>query len=144
MYLVGTPHPLRAASELIVTRFAHEGKRLVTDAEVLQEVIHRFAAIDRRHAIAEAFDVLLSIVYRVLPIEQHDVVRAADIVRHRARLSARDALHVAIMERYGIDSILSFDADFDRWPGITRVLCLTKKKPGGSLPRAPTRFTSSN
>jgi predicted nucleic acid-binding protein len=25
------------------------------------------------------------------------------------------------MERHGIESILSFDADFDRWPGLKRI-----------------------
>jgi predicted nucleic acid-binding protein len=36
-------------------------------------------------------------------------------------LSARDALHIAIMERHGIRSIMSFDRDFDRWPGLARI-----------------------
>jgi predicted nucleic acid-binding protein len=39
----------------------------------------------------------------------------------RRRLSARDALHVAIMERHGIDRILSFDSGFDGLPGISRL-----------------------
>jgi predicted nucleic acid-binding protein len=33
-------------------------------------------------------------------------------------MSARDAVHIAVMERHGIQSILSFDSDFDRWPGL--------------------------
>ena len=32
-----------------------------------------------------------------------------------------DAYHAAIMERLGIDQILSFDRDFDRVPGIERL-----------------------
>ena len=35
--------------------------------------------------------------------------------------AARDALHIAVMEHHGIHSILSFDADFDRWPGLKRI-----------------------
>ena len=42
------------------------------------------------------------------------VERGLDVV-------ARDALHLAVMERHGISSILSFDADFDRWPGLQRL-----------------------
>ncbi len=36
-------------------------------------------------------------------------------------LSARDALHVAVMLGQGISRIISFDADFDRVPGIVRI-----------------------
>ena len=50
-----------------------------------------------------------------------DVLRAAEIVRGRERQSARDALHIAVMERYGIGTIFSFDGDFDRWPGLERI-----------------------
>jgi hypothetical protein len=39
---------------------------------------------------------------------------------HR-RLSARDALHIAVMEQQRIERILSFDAGFDGFPGISRL-----------------------
>jgi predicted nucleic acid-binding protein len=37
------------------------------------------------------------------------------------RLSARDALHLAVMERHAVSRILSFDSGFDGFPGVTRV-----------------------
>jgi len=43
------------------------------------------------------------------------------LVSARERLSARDALHVAIMERHRIGTILSFDDGFDGLPGIERL-----------------------
>jgi predicted nucleic acid-binding protein len=39
----------------------------------------------------------------------------------RKRFSARDALHLAVMEERGVHRILSFDAGFDGFPGITRI-----------------------
>ena len=39
----------------------------------------------------------------------------------KRRLSARDALHVALMEREGIEHIMSFDHGFDGLPGVTRL-----------------------
>jgi predicted nucleic acid-binding protein len=36
-------------------------------------------------------------------------------------MSARDALHVAIMEAQDIEQILSFDTGFDGFPGIVRL-----------------------
>ena len=121
MYLIGAPHPHKSESQLLLEGLIAAGQRLVTDAEVLQEILHRYAAIDKREAIGPAFQLLLDVVDDVLAIEKADVMRAGEIVQSRALLSARDSLHVAVMERHRIKSILSFDADFDRWPGIRRM-----------------------
>jgi predicted nucleic acid-binding protein len=96
------------------------GDRLVTDAEVLQEIIHRYVAINRRDAIEPCTRVLLDAVHAVLPVELEDVRRTSAIVRTSA-LSSRDALHLAVMQRHGIDEILTFDRDFDGLPGIRRL-----------------------
>jgi predicted nucleic acid-binding protein len=121
MYLVGAEHALKAESRRLLTRAVEDGERLVTDAEVLQEILHRYVAIDRRDFIQPAFDALLAVVDEVLPIEAADVERAKTIVLGKRRLSARDALHLAVMEHAGIGRILSFDAGFDGYPGVTRV-----------------------
>jgi len=121
MYLIGAPHPHKTEAQLLLERLIASGQRLVTDAEVLQEIVHRYAAIERREAIGPAFQLVLAVVDDVLPIEKADVLRAGEIVQSRALLSARDSVHIAIMERHGIRSILSFDADFDRWPGLKRI-----------------------
>jgi uncharacterized protein len=47
--------------------------------------------------------------------------RAKEIVLSYRRLSARDAVHLSVMERHGIENILSFDSGFDSFPGITRL-----------------------
>jgi predicted nucleic acid-binding protein len=36
-------------------------------------------------------------------------------------MSAREAVHIAVMERHGIRSILSFDSHFGGWPGLQRI-----------------------
>jgi predicted nucleic acid-binding protein len=38
-----------------------------------------------------------------------------------AEIAQPDALHIATMQRMKVKSILSFDSDFDRWPGLTRI-----------------------
>ncbi len=75
----------------------------------------------RRDAIQPAFDVLLGVVDQVLPIDRAVVERARQIVLERWHLSARDAVHLAIMEHHGIEQILTFDSGFDGLPGITRL-----------------------
>ena len=121
MYLVGAAHPHKAEAQVILERLIAAGERLVTDAEALQEILHRYTAIGKREAIGPALQVILAIADSVFPIEKAEVLRAAEITQSRALMSARDAVHVAVMERHGIQSILSFDADFDRWPGLQRI-----------------------
>ena len=87
----------------------------------MQEILHRYVAIDRREAIQPAFETLLSVVDEVFSIDVRDVERAKDVVLATQALSARDALHIAVMERHAVTRILTFDAGFDDFPGIVRV-----------------------
>lgn len=121
MYLVGAPHPHKGDSQRILERLISARERLVTDAEVLQEILHRYAAIDRRDAIQPAFDALLNVVDDVLPIDRAIAERAKAVTLARSAISARDAIHVAVMEHHHIARILSFDAGFDQIPGIERI-----------------------
>jgi predicted nucleic acid-binding protein len=96
-------------------------ERMASAAEALQEILHRYVAINRRRDIQPAFDALLNAVDEVLPVDRAVVERAKQIVLAYQRLSARDAVHLAVMERHGIEQILSFDSGFDGFPGITRL-----------------------
>jgi len=122
MYLVGAAHPHKSDAQRLLEKLVSERHRLVTDAEVLQEILHRYVAIDRRDAIQPAFDALLGVVDQVLPIDGMVAERAKQIVLGNRHLSARDAIHLAIMERHGIEQILTFDSGFDRVPGIQRLM----------------------
>jgi predicted nucleic acid-binding protein len=121
MYLVGAEHPHKYEAQQLLTRAASAGERLITDVEVLQEICHRYVAIDRRDAIQPAFDALLAVSDEVLAIESSDAMAARDIVLRYRSLSARDAIHLAVMERQGIDRIMSFDRGFDSYPKVERV-----------------------
>jgi predicted nucleic acid-binding protein len=121
MYLIGAAHAHKTDAQHLLERCIAQNRRLVTDAEVLQEILHRYVAIRRRDAIQPAYDALLGVVDEVFPIVERDLQRAKEIVLGSATMSARDALHLAIMEHYRIDTILSFDRGFDGHPGITRL-----------------------
>jgi predicted nucleic acid-binding protein len=121
MYLVGAPHPHKSDAQRWLEKLVSERRRLVTDAEVLQEILHRYVAINRRDAIQPAFDALLRIVDQVLEVDQAAVERAKEIVLGHRHLSARDAVHLAVMENHGIEQILTFDSRFDGFPGISRL-----------------------
>jgi len=121
MYLVGAPHPHKADAQRLLEKLITDRQSLVTDAEVLQEILHRYVAIDRRDAIQPAFDALLGVVDQVLAVDGVVVQRAKQIVLGYRRLSARDAVHLSVMEQNGIERILSFDSGFDAFPRITRL-----------------------
>jgi predicted nucleic acid-binding protein len=121
MYLIGAAHPHKTDSQQLLERCISRNERLVTDAEVLQEILHRYVAIQRRDAIQAAFETLLAIVDEVFPITQRDLQRAKEIVLGSRALSARDALHLAVMEHNSVENILTFDRGFDGFPGVTRI-----------------------
>lgn len=120
MYLVGAAHPNKEVARRRIEELIVAGEGLVTDAEVLQEIMHRYVAIGRREAIEPAFDALLGIVDAVLNVELEDVQRARDLLATPS-LQARDAIHIAIMQRHRIAKALTFDRAFDGVPGIARV-----------------------
>lgn len=121
MYLVGAPHPHKSDAQRLLETLVSDRQRLVTDAEVLQEILHRYVAINRRDAIQPAFDALLGVVDQVFPIDRLVAERAREIVLGRPQMSARDAVHLAVMQQHGIEQILTFDAGFDGFPGIKRL-----------------------
>jgi predicted nucleic acid-binding protein len=121
MYLIGVPHPNKEPARRALEELVAVGESLCTDAEVLQEILHRFTAIRRPEAIDPAFESVLGVVDIVYPIERTDVERARRILKTTPRLAARDALHVAVMQGRDIGRILSFDAGFDGIPGIVRL-----------------------
>lgn len=121
IYLVGSQHAHKIDAQRLLERLITDRQRLVTDAEVLQEILHRYVAINRRDAIQPAFDALLGVVDEVLDVNRLAAERAKEIVLGHIGLSARDALHLAVMEQHGISRIFTFDSGFDGLPGIVRL-----------------------
>jgi predicted nucleic acid-binding protein len=121
MYLIGAEHPNKKSSQRILKDLILSDEPLVTDAEVLQEILHRYVAISRKDAIQPAFDVLIEIVDEVFPVDTTIVEKAKEIVLTRKKISARDALHIAVMRDRGINRIFTFDIGFDEVPGIERL-----------------------
>ncbi len=56
----------------------------------------------------------------LLPIERATAEGARQLVLQYPTLPVRTAVHVAVMRQHRIDTALSFDATFERVPGITR------------------------
>ena len=121
MYLIGASHPNKARAVELVNGLVRGGERLVTDVEVYQEILHRYTAIRRIDAIDAAFRSLDAIADAVLTFGMREVRIARTVIGTVPGISARDALHVAIMRSHGVDRVLSFDRGFDAVAGIERV-----------------------
>ncbi len=119
MYLVGARHPERDRIAAFIR--AHSSESYVTSAEVYQEIVHRYVAIDRRRAIADAFALLDALVEQVFDITGGHARRAHEIALQHRKLSGRDCLHLATMEAHSVTRILSADRAFELWPGIERL-----------------------
>lgn len=121
MYLVGSPHPNKERAEEALERLSQEGGRFVTDIEVYQEILHRYTSIRRPEAINYAFRRLDDIVDDVLTFGRQEIRDAREILQSVPGISARDALHAAVMQQAGITRILSYDRGFDAIPSIERL-----------------------
>jgi predicted nucleic acid-binding protein len=120
MYLIGADHPHKLDAQRALERLVADRQRLVTSSEVFQEILHRYVSTGRRERIEPAFDALSGVVDDVFAVERADVFTAKDLLHAHDRLSARDALHAAVMRRYGITEILSFDTGFDALDNVVR------------------------
>jgi hypothetical protein len=56
MYLVGASHPHKIGAQRWLEELVSARERLATDAEVLQEILHRYVSIERPDAIQPAFE----------------------------------------------------------------------------------------
>ena len=122
MYAAGSEHEFRAPCIELLGLVARHPLSFITDAEVLQELLHRYSAIRRwERGAAVLNEFALTMRGRVEPIVADDVEWAASLVTRHPRLSARDAIHAAVMRRLGIERIASTDGGFNGIPGIQRL-----------------------
>lgn len=123
IYAAGRPHPLKVPCARVLELVAEAPDTFVTDAEVLQELLHRYLAL--RLWVPEGRTVFRHFVElvreRVEPVRGEDVETAASMADQGWSLSARDLLHLAVMRRLGVHQIVSADGDFDRAPGAERL-----------------------
>jgi predicted nucleic acid-binding protein len=91
-----------------------------TSTEVLQEILYRYSAIDRRDLAREVYDLFVEVCPVVLGVTLADTDRARDLVTDGKGISARDAVHAGVMLNHGIEWIATYDAGFDRVDGIRR------------------------
>lgn len=121
MYAAGAAHANKEPSSRFLESVARADLDAVTDAEVLQEILHRYRAIGRWSSGKLVYDHARRIVPLVVPISQQTTDRARALLDQYGSLSARDALHVAAYELSGAAALCSYDGDFDVIDGLERM-----------------------
>lgn len=120
MYAAGAPHAHKAPSVAVLERVARGDVEATVDAEVLQEILHRYRAIGRWDDGRRVYDLARKVFPRVIPVTIVILDRARRMLDSDAHLMARDALHAAVVLTERMDAICSFDRDFDAIRGIAR------------------------
>ena len=121
MYAAGASDPHKAASVALLERIARGEIEAALDAEVLQEILHRYRALRRWNDGRRVYDLARRSIVTVLPVTAEVTDQARKIMDDYPALMARDALHAAVCRVAGARAICSYDADLDIVAGLRRV-----------------------
>ena len=122
IYAAGRDHPYKEPCARILRVMADAPQSFVTNSEVLQEILHRYLASGRWSLGREVVRAFAEAMRgRVEPVHAEDVILATELADRHSGVSARDLVHAAVMQRLGVDRIISADTDFDRLEGIDRL-----------------------
>ena len=120
MYAGGASHPNKGPSIALLESIAKGEVDGVIDAEVLQEILHRYRSIGRWKDGSKVYDLTRKIIPLVFPITVEILDRARALLGKYPKLMARDALHAAVCIGNDVKTICSYDRDFDDVEEIKR------------------------
>lgn len=117
-------HPKKAAACRDLFERVASGEKQVTSCEaIISEVVYVLRSGKHYGLTAEETRTrlvpILSLRSFTLPYKR-SILEALDLTAENPSLDFEDALAAAHMRRQGIETILSYDTDFDTMPGITR------------------------
>jgi len=121
MYVAGSEHRHREPSRRLLSRVQRGELEGCTSVEVLQEILYRYSALRRLDLVREVYDAFVQICPVIFDVTLAEADRARDLLAEVDAISARDASHAAVMLNHDVEWIGSFDAGFDRVPGIRRM-----------------------
>src|SRR6266516_5662707 len=102
IYAVGGPHPFKEPCRQILILAAQHPPAFVTDAEVLQELLHRYLRLQAwQHGrqVVRYFAELMR--GRVESVTIRDIEEATSLADRYSGNGGRDLIHAAVMMRMG-------------------------------------------
>ena len=121
MYAAGGGHPNREPSLRLLERVQSGEIEGCSSTEVLQEILYRYSALGRIDLGAEVYDLFVRICPVIFDVTVADTDTARNLLLEVEWISARDAVHVAVMKSHGVEAVATFDTGFDGLPGVERM-----------------------
>src|ERR1700722_16095815 len=97
IYVAGADHEHRDPARRFLERVEHHEVESCTSTEVLQEILCRYSALGRRDLGGRVYDLFVEACPEVLEVTLADLDRARDLIARTANISARNAIHAAVM-----------------------------------------------
>ena len=114
IYAVGGEHPLQASTWEFFREIRRNPIPLIISAEVLQELLHVFAATRRVSQWDDALALLDAFAVEIHQLMPEDVISARRLYDRFPQLQARDLCHLAVCQRVGASSIKTFDNNLEQ------------------------------
>lgn len=121
MYVAGREHPNREPARRFMARVRDGELSACTNTEVLQEILYRYRALNRREVGCKVYDLFVQLCPEVFPVSLADTDRAKELVCGDPPVAVRDAIHAAVMLNHEVHRIATFDRGFDGIEGIERL-----------------------
>lgn len=120
VYAVGRPDRYRDPSRRIMRSLREGYHQYLTDAEVLQEILHVYGRRQRREQGLQLVETIIESEIQVIPIDVEVIAVAGRLLDRYLELDARDAVHAAAVQLHGLEGVVSADKGFDVIRGVTR------------------------
>jgi len=121
MYAAGRESPQRLPCQRFLERVvAGEALEVCTDAEVLQEILHRYRSLKVPEVGFKLFDAITHLGIPILAVTDRAMAEARRLLEDYPSLSTRDGVHLGVMWEHGIEEVLSYDRNFSDVPWVKR------------------------
>jgi predicted nucleic acid-binding protein len=122
MYAAGRESPQRLPCQRFLERIvAGEGPAACTNAEVLQEILHRYQSLKVPAIGFQIFDAVSQLGIPILPVTDRSMEEARTLLEAHPSLSTRDCVHLGVMREHGIEEVLSYDRGFSEVSWVKRL-----------------------
>jgi predicted nucleic acid-binding protein len=128
MYARGKAHPykkpcVRVIRQIADGSFQERFGTPVTDSEVFQEILYRYALIGQWEIAISVCNDFFLLGLEILAVGPSEVWKMMELARNysKARIAPRDIVHAAVMVNNGIRRIVTTDKHFDLIKEVIRV-----------------------
>ena len=122
MYAAGRESTQRLPCQRFLERtVAAGGAAACTNAEVLQEILHRYRSLKVPQTGFQLFDAVVHLGIPILAVTDRSIREARILLESYPSLSTRDGIHLGVMREHGIEEVLSYDRGLSQVPWVKRL-----------------------